>query len=97
MFFQSWDDRLALEAQKIADTCIYQHVPVKDGKIHKKNCLLLNLEVLGRFSVGQNIAFWTTQGKVIGSKFDEVVQWWINEYPRFKYPDISGAGHYTQV
>jgi hypothetical protein len=29
---QKWDARLAKEAQKIADTCQFKHVAVKDGR-----------------------------------------------------------------
>ncbi|XP_015839309.1 venom allergen 3-like isoform X1 [Tribolium castaneum] len=77
-----WDDYLGTEAQKISDTCVFQHVPVQDD----------------RFYVGQNLAGWGGEGPVNDTRLEASIMSWYNEYPKFIYPDnFSNAAHYTQV
>ncbi|XP_044259216.1 venom allergen 5-like [Tribolium madens] len=76
-----WDDYLASEAQKISETCVMKHLPVKDD----------------RFYVGQNLAALSGTAPNNSSPLELFIMMWYNEYPKFIYPNFSGAGHYTQV
>ncbi|XP_068908883.1 venom allergen 3-like [Tenebrio molitor] len=77
-----WDARLAKEAQKIADTCQFKHVAVKDG----------------RWSVGQNLHKVSSTAHSKGLNITAGIYSWFNEYKLYKYPGYTPkAGHYTQV
>ena len=85
-----WDDALAAAAQDIANTCVFAHVGVTDG----------------RWSwVGQNLYQWSgwnsagPENVAAGADWDSAVMSWFNEYKDYHYPDSSSdnTGHYTQV
>ncbi|KAJ3665895.1 hypothetical protein Zmor_001359 [Zophobas morio] len=78
-----WDDRLAKEAQRIANNCEFQHAKVHDS----------------RFYVGQNLGWTGSSNKSKGTDWQGVIQRWFNEHKDFSYPNRSRGvtGHYTQV
>ncbi|GLV36507.1 uncharacterized protein CBL_07996 [Carabus blaptoides fortunei] len=65
----SWDNSLAQAAQKIADTCIFAHVPVHDS----------------RFRVGQNIYLWSATFSLPGANWTSAINAWFDEYKTYKY------------
>ncbi|XP_044259212.1 venom allergen 3-like isoform X2 [Tribolium madens] len=83
LYIIGWDDDLASEAQKISESCVEKHVPVKDD----------------RFSVGQNLAsHWNSNGPNNDSYAERFFMNWYEEYAKFNYPKFSiDSGHYTQV
>ncbi|XP_018561493.1 venom allergen 3-like [Anoplophora glabripennis] len=80
-----YDENLAREAQKISDTCRFEHVKVSDGRWH---------------AVGQNLYASYSTAHQPGANWAKAIQDWFNEYPYYKYGDRSTNhqnGHYTQV
>ncbi|KAL1505675.1 hypothetical protein ABEB36_005181 [Hypothenemus hampei] len=82
-----YDQNLAIEAQKIANTCIFAHKTVKDGRWH---------------AVGQNlyIQYSTAASKEVNWR--AAIQSWFDEYKDYKYGKCCSSGskmtgHYTQV
>ncbi|KAL5020640.1 hypothetical protein ScPMuIL_002275 [Solemya velum] len=81
MMVMKWDDEVALIAQKWAENCKITH----DGSLQRM--------VLGRFSVGQNIAWGPAS-----LTWKQVVAVWYKEIEDFHYNiSAKNAGHYTQV
>ncbi|XP_044259009.1 venom allergen 3 homolog [Tribolium madens] len=77
-----WDNGLAKQAQKIANTCKFKHVEVKDE----------------RFGVGQNLYLWSSTAPEKGFNGTAAVYSWFGEYKLYKYPHYKKeSGHYTQV
>ncbi|XP_063908893.1 venom allergen 3-like [Zophobas morio] len=77
-----WDARLAKQAQKIADTCKFKHVPVKDV----------------RWAVGQNLFKLSSTDHIKGINVTEAIYAWFNEHELYTYPHYTKeSGHYTQV
>ncbi|KAF2892032.1 hypothetical protein ILUMI_14141 [Ignelater luminosus] len=79
-----YDNKLAAEAQKIANTCKFDHVPVHDSRW---------------FGVGQNLYISRASSLTKGADWNAAVQYWFDEHNNYRYPDESGAntGHYTQL
>ncbi|XP_063909821.1 venom allergen 5-like [Zophobas morio] len=79
----TWDNILAKEAQKIANTCEFSHVKVYDQ----------------RFSVGQNLGWTSSSAVSGNKEWQAVIQRWFDEHKDFRYPNVSKGvtGHYTQV
>ncbi|RZC39602.1 venom allergen 3-like, partial [Asbolus verrucosus] len=77
-----WDSRLAKAAQKIANTCKFKHVAVKDD----------------RWYVGQNLYEMSSTANVKGFNGTKAVYSWFNEHKIYTFPKyVSKAGHYTQM
>ncbi|XP_044259214.1 venom allergen 5-like [Tribolium madens] len=78
-----WDDKLAQQAQKIANLCEFKHKKVNDS----------------RFYVGQNLGWTGSTASSRQTDWNGIIQKWFNEHKDFKYPTTSKGvtGHYTQV
>ncbi|XP_030750540.1 uncharacterized protein LOC115878255 [Sitophilus oryzae] len=80
-----YDHKLALEAQKIANTTVFRHVGVKDS----------------RFSVGQNLYKTSSTAAGGSSNWNGAITGWFNEYKSYKFVKCCAGyektGHYTQV
>ncbi|KAF7271218.1 hypothetical protein GWI33_015880 [Rhynchophorus ferrugineus] len=78
-----YDDYLAQEAQKIANTTVYAHSSVSDD----------------RFQVGQNLYLYSSTGASTARNWARAIESWFNEYKNYNYSACcsGGAGHYTQV
>ncbi|XP_060530182.1 uncharacterized protein LOC132704299 [Cylas formicarius] len=79
-----YDHRLAAAAQEIANTCVFAHKTVSDGRWH---------------AVGQNLFLHMSTGKDFKKDWDRSVQEWFDEHKMYSYRSIfsMGTGHYTQV
>ncbi|XP_063909820.1 venom allergen 5-like [Zophobas morio] len=78
-----WDSKLAKEAQKIANTCEFEHVKVLDD----------------RFLVGQNLMWTSSTQATNKTEWAYAIQSWFSEHKNFIYPNKKRGvtGHYTQV
>lgn len=81
-----YDEKLAAEAQKIANTCEFAHKHVEDG----------------RWTVGQNLYIEYSTAPSKTANWKKAVESWFNEQEYYKYGPCcehgpEQTGHYTQV
>ncbi|XP_060524979.1 venom allergen 3-like [Cylas formicarius] len=78
-----WDNNIAIAAQNIANTCVFEHVPVHDS----------------RWAVGQNLYASFDSNYVKGANWTAAILGWWNEHSSYKYPGgfSEKTGHYTQL
>ncbi|XP_050302606.1 CRISP/Allergen/PR-1-like [Anthonomus grandis grandis] len=85
-----YDDRLAHEAQKIADSCVFAHKKVLDSRWD---------------NVGQNLFMSLSTDPSNGSSWKGAIQEWFDEHKNYKYKEVEKKDvgrkpdilHYTQV
>ncbi|GLV39580.1 uncharacterized protein CBL_08354 [Carabus blaptoides fortunei] len=65
----SWDNSLAQAAQNIANTCVYDHVPVDDS----------------RFAVGENINLRSATSHLRRPDWTSAINAWVDEYKTYQY------------
>jgi len=94
----TWDEDLALLAQRWADQCQYEHDPSGGRTIPDKKMM----------PIGQNLAMRRAGGPMRNAEFPKMVQWWYDEVKDFNASTVGAfdsnpsihtgqIGHYTQL
>ncbi|CAH1975329.1 unnamed protein product [Acanthoscelides obtectus] len=79
-----WDTGLAQAAQRVADSCLFQHQQIKDDRWK---------------SVGQNLHIYMSTANTQGADWKGVLNAWIGEYKAYRFGQkiTKQNGHLTQM